>query len=118
MTYGPPERATGIDVLAKRDELDVQIGEFVEHFKEVLHRACHAIERPNEHDVEPAAAGVVQKFIEPGPFRPGAGDFIRIFTDDLVAALRGHGPQIVELRFRVLVHATHPHIKDGALHHY
>lgn len=48
---GSTERADGIDILAKADEFDVLVVEFVQSLQQTLHRSRHAIDRPDDHDV-------------------------------------------------------------------
>ena len=54
----------------------LQVVEFVQHFEEVPDRAGHAIEGPDQDDVEAVLAGIGQQLIEPGPPGLGAGDHV------------------------------------------
>jgi hypothetical protein len=114
--HGTAQRAPGVDILAEADELDSQVVELVQHLEEVADGASHAVEGPDQDDVETVLAGIGQQLIKPGPLRLGSGDHVAIFMLDLVAALRRHLAEVMELRLRVLIDGRDPHIKDGALH--
>ena len=49
---GPAQGAGRIDRFAEADELDVQAIELIEHFEQVLGRACDPIARPDQDDIE------------------------------------------------------------------
>ena len=61
-------------------------------------------------------AGVPQHLIEPRPLGLRAGDSICIFMDDLIAALRSHLAQVMQLAFGMLIDGRNPHVEPGALH--
>ena len=63
-----------IDAFAERDELDVEVSQLIEHFEEVLDRACQPIKGPDQQDIELAVAGVAQELIQPRALGPGAGE--------------------------------------------
>ena len=107
---GAAERPGGVDVLAEADELNIEPVEFVEHLEEVLDRACHAIEGPDQDDVEAAAAGIMHQLIKPGTLRLCAADFVRVLPDDLETALRGQAAQVVELGLGMLINGRDPHV--------
>ena len=81
----------------------------------MLHRPGDSIRSPYHNDIELAVAGVGHHLIETRPPGRGAGDPVRVFVDDLEAALRGHCPEIMQLSLRVLIESRHPHIERGAL---
>ena len=63
---GSAECSAGIDIFAERNELDAQATQFIEDFQIVSNRAGDAIARPDDNDIELAAASVDQELIEPG----------------------------------------------------
>jgi hypothetical protein len=87
---GPAQRASGIDLLAEANELDVEPVEFVEDLEEVLHRPGDPVRGPDQQNFEAVAAGVAHQGIETRPAGPGAADRVGVLLDDLVAALLGH----------------------------
>jgi len=112
----PAERTAGVDVLAEANELDLQMGEFIEHLEEVADRPCHAVERPDHHDIEPAATSVCQQLIEAGALCFRTADLVGVLVDDLEATLRGEAAQIVQLGFGVLIDSRHAHVKGRTFH--
>ena len=90
--------------------------EFVEDFKEVLHRPGDPVRCPDQDNIEPATAGVGHHLIEARPPGLRTADTVGVFVDDLETALTGHLAEVVELRFRMLIEGRHPHIEDGAFH--
>ena len=107
---GAAQWAARVDLLAEADELDVEPVEFVEHFEEVPRRAGDAIACPDQHDVELAAACIPHQIIEARPACLHAGDLVSDLPDDLIAALRDHLAEIVELGLGVLINGRDPHI--------
>jgi hypothetical protein len=95
--------STGVDVLAEADELDVEMGQLVEHFQEVPRRTGDTIEGPDQHDVEVTAAGIGEQPIETWTLRLGATDLVGIFLNDLEATLCGHRAQIMGLGLGMLI---------------
>ena len=87
-----------------------QMVELVENLEEVPDGAGEAVERPDHHDIELAAAGIGQQLIEAGPLGFGAADLVRVFLDDLEATLRGQAAQIMKLRLGVLIDGGDAHI--------
>ena len=65
-TMARPSASAGIDIFAERDELDAEVTQFIEDFQIVSNRAGDAIARPDDNDIELAAASVGQELIEPG----------------------------------------------------
>jgi hypothetical protein len=102
--------------LPEADELDLQVIEFVQHLEEVADRAGEPVRRPYQHDVEPAAARIPHQFIETRPLGLGPADPVCVFMDDLVPALAGQLPEVMQLALGMLVDRAYSHIKDGALH--
>jgi hypothetical protein len=100
---GPPERAAGIKILAEADELDVEMIEFVEHLEEVPDGAGDPVGSPDQQHLEAAAARIPKELIETRPASFGPGDPIGVLGNDLETPLLGHRPEIVKLRFRVLI---------------
>ena len=113
---GPPQRTTGVDLLAEADELDVDSVQLIEHFEEVFHRAGDPIRSPDQQDIEAAAAGIAHHLIEPGPPYAGAAHPICILLDDLIAALLSHLAQVIELCFWMLIESGDTQVQGGALH--
>jgi len=72
-TGGPLGRAIGVDLFHERDELDAYSVQVVEHIEEVTSGACDAVARPDQHDVEAAAASISHHRIESRPFGFRAG---------------------------------------------
>jgi len=107
---GAAQRAAGVDALPEADELDVEPVELVEHFEEVPGRAGDAIRGPDQDHIEAAAAGIPHQAIQTGPARLHAGDLVSHLRDDLIAALRGHLAEVMELGLGVLVDGRDPHI--------
>jgi hypothetical protein len=106
----PAQRAAGVDLLAERDELDVQPVQFVQDFEEVFSGPGDPVASPDQDDVEPAAAGIPHQAIETGPARFRAGDPVRELVYDLIAALLGHLAEIEELGFWMLIEGGDSHI--------
>jgi hypothetical protein len=79
-------------------------------------RACDAIARPDQDNIEPAAAGIGHHLIEPRPLGFRAADFVVVLGDDLIAPLSGHLAQVEKLSLRVLIDCRDPRINRGALH--
>jgi hypothetical protein len=63
-------------------------------------------------DVEAAAAGFLHHLVEPGPARPGTGDAVGVFGDDLEAALGSELAQVKQLCLGVLVDSRDTAISD------
>jgi hypothetical protein len=97
------ERTTGVDVLAEADELDVVVAEIIEYFEEVADGASDAIEGPDQHYVELASMSIGHQPVQSRSLSFGAADLIGVLTDDLVATLRGHRPQIERLGLGMLI---------------
>ena len=113
---GPAQRATSVDLFAETDELDAYPVQVVKHIEEVTSGACDAIARPDQDNVEAAAAGIGHHRIESRPFGLHAADPIGVLLHDLEAALGSHLAQVKQLRLGVLVDGAHPQVKGGALH--
>ena len=69
--------------------------QIIEHRQEVACGACDAIARPDQDNIEPAAAGIGHHLIESWPLGLGAADPVGVLLDDLIAALGGHLTQVV-----------------------
>src|SRR5512142_2221998 len=108
---------TRVYVFPERDELNVGMVQLVDDLQEMARRACDAIARPNHHHVEPAAASIMQQFIQPWTLGLDSADAVRIFRHDLETTLRGQTAQVVQLCLGMLVNGRNPKIKAGALHH-
>jgi hypothetical protein len=113
---GAAEWAAGIEVLAEADVLDVEAVEFVQHLEEVADGSCDPVRRPDEHHLEAAAARLPEEFVEAPPLGLGAEDPVRIFGDDLEAALASHRAEIVELGFGMLVESGYAQVECRSLH--
>jgi hypothetical protein len=113
---GSSQRSTGVDLFAEADELDVQSVEIIEDIEEVPSGACDAIARPDQDNIELAAASISHHPIESRPLGLSPGNPIGKFLDDLIATLISHLPEIEKLGFRVLIDCRHPHIDSSALH--
>src|SRR4051794_29639147 len=100
---GTPQRSSGVNLFSEADELDVQPIEIIQHIEEVTSGACDAIARPDQDNIELAAASVPHHLIEPWPLCLGPGDPIGVLVHDLIATLGSHLPEIEKLRLRVLV---------------
>ena len=112
----PAQRPAGVDLLAEADELYIDTLQFIEHFKEVLHRPGDPVRCPDQDHIEASAAGIAHQFVQPGAFGLRPGDPVCVFVDDLIAALGGHLAEIMKLCLRMLIDAGDPHIKDGTFH--
>jgi hypothetical protein len=77
--------------------------ELVENVEEVFDRPGDPVRRPDQDNVEAAAAAIGHHLIETGAPGLGAADPVGVLVDDLIAALSGHLPEVVQLRFRVLI---------------
>lgn len=110
------EWTAGVNVLSEADELDAEMVQLVEYFEIVTDRTGDAIAGPDHDDIELAAAGVGQQLIE--SWTPGlrAADFVRVFVDDLEAALLGELAQVIELGFGMLIDGTDSEVKRRSLH--
>ncbi len=62
------------------------------------------------------AACVMHHLVQTRPARLRAADPVGILLDDLIAALRGHLAEVIELGLRMLIEARDPEIKGGAFH--
>ena len=114
--HGPAQRAASIDVLPEADELDVEVGQLVQHLKKVTHRAGDTIEGRHQHDVELAMPGVGQEPIESGTLRLGSAELVGVLSHDLEAALRGQAAQVIELGLRMLLEGGDTKIERCSLH--
>ncbi len=114
--HRPAEWPAGVDILAERDELYVEVVELVEDLEEVPGRAGDAIEGPDQHDIETVLAGIVQQLVEPRPFRFSPADAVGVFTNDLIAALRSHCSEVMQLGLGMLIDGRDPQIHGAALH--
>jgi hypothetical protein len=54
------QRAAGVEVLPEADELDLEMVELIEYLKEVADGPGDPVASPDQHDLEPAAAGITQ----------------------------------------------------------
>lgn len=79
-------------------------------------RACDAIARPDQDNIELTPTSIPHHLIKSRPLGLGAGDPIGILVHDLIATLSSHLPEIEKLRLRVLIDGGHPHIDCSALH--
>ena len=107
------QRAAGVEVLTKADELDLEVVEFVEHLQEVPNGPGDPVRGPDQHDLEPAAASIPKQLIEPRPTRLGPGDSVGVLANDLKTTLLSHGTEIVKLGLRVLIHCGDAHVNSG-----
>ena len=115
---GAAQRAAGIELFAEADELDVEVVQLVQYFQEVTYRTRQTVTGPYHHDIELAAAGIGQQFIQGRAAGPGAAkSMVCVFVNDLQAALLGQPAKIVKLGFGVLVQGGDAQVKRGALHH-
>src|SRR3974390_471693 len=114
--HGPAQRAAGVDILAERDELDLQVIQLVQHFQQVFHRARQTIESPDQHHLELASPGIAHELVEartPGLHPP---DLVGVFLADLEAPLRGQAAQVVKLAFRVLIESGDTKVQGRWFH--
>jgi hypothetical protein len=109
-TIARPSGSAGVDVLPEADELDIEMVQLIEDLEEVPGRACDAIERPDENDIEAVLAGVVQEVVEPRPLRLGPADAVGVLANDFVTALSGHLSQVMQLGLGMLIDRRHPHV--------
>ena len=112
----PTQRAAGIDLLAKADELDVQMIQLIENFEEVFDGPGQPIGGPDQNHIEAAAAGIGHHLIQTRTPGFGTGDLVCILLDDLIVALSGHLLEIVQLGLRVLIQGGDSQVEGGALH--
>ena len=89
------QRAGGVELFAKADELDIQAIEFIEHFEEVADAAGQPIAGPYQHNIELPAAGIGHHLVQTWPAGTCSGDAIGVALGDFVAALLGHLFEIV-----------------------
>ena len=75
-----------------------------------------SVRRPDQDYLELVMPGISQHLIEPRAPGLRPTDPVRILFDDLVPALLGHHPEIMELGLRVLVQGRDTHVEGGALH--
>ena len=106
----------GVDLFTKKDVLDVQPVQLIEHIEEVFHRPGDPIRSPGQNDIETAAASVAHHLIQTRPPDFGPADPVHVLVNYLIAALLGHLSQIVKLALGALIESTDSQIKDGALH--
>jgi hypothetical protein len=78
--------------------------------------ACDAIARPDQDNIETAAAAIGHHLVETRPPGLGATDLVGVLGDDLIAPLSGHLAQVEKLSLRVLIDCRDPRINRGALH--
>ena len=60
---GSTQRSAGVDLLSEADELDVQPVQIVQDIEEVPSGACDAIARPDQDNIELAAASIPHHLI-------------------------------------------------------
>jgi len=94
---GPSQRATGIEVLPKTYELDLQMVEFIQHFEEVPDGSSDSVRGPHQDHLEPAAAGIPKQIVEARPASLGPGDAIGVLDHDLKTALLCHRAEVMKL---------------------
>src|ERR1019366_6410227 len=87
---GASQRAAGVDIFPAADIFDSCPIQFVEHIEEVLHRTGDPVRRPDQYNVEAAAAGIGHHLIEAWPFGLCAADLVCELGDDLVPSLSSH----------------------------
>ena len=63
----PAQWAGRIDRLAEADELDIRAVELIQDFEQVFGRACDAIARPDQDDIETTTASITHQITESGP---------------------------------------------------
>ena len=100
---GAAQRSAGVEVLPEADVLDVQPVQLVQHFQEVRTDLASRSDAQTITTSNAAAASIGHELIEPGTLGLGAADLVGVFLDDLVAALLGHLPQVIQLGLRMLV---------------
>jgi hypothetical protein len=96
-------RTSGVQLLAKTDEFDVQAVELIEYFEKVPDGSSKAVAGPDQYDVKLSSPRIRQHLIQPGTPRPGAADSVCIALDNFEFPLPRHLLKIVELGFRMLV---------------
>jgi hypothetical protein len=99
----PAQRTAGVDLLSEADELDVDPIQLVEDFQKMPHRTCDPIASPDQDNVELPAARIPHQIVEARPAGFNPADPVRVFSNDLEAALSGHLTQVMDLRLRVLI---------------
>lgn len=92
----------GIDLLAERNELDLQVVQPVEDLEEMPCRSCDPITGPDQDDLEAAVTGVAHQLAEAGALGFHSADPVNIFLDDLEATLGRHLFEIEELGLEVV----------------
>jgi hypothetical protein len=85
----------------------------IQHLQEMTDRSRQAIECPDNNHVEPAAACIPHQFIETGPLGLGPADSVCVLVNDLIPALAGQFPEVVQLAFRVLLIGRDSHVKGA-----
>ena len=86
--HRPAQMTTRVDVLAKRDELDLKVVQLVQNFQKVANRARQLVEGPDQYDID-AAASVLEQIVEPRAARLRAADVVAVLGKDLKATLLG-----------------------------
>jgi hypothetical protein len=113
---GPPERASGIKVLAEADELDVEMVELIQHFEEVADGPGDPVRGPDQEYLEAAAACIPKQIIEARPASLRPRDPVSVLGNDLKTPLLSHRAEIVELSLRVLVDTGYAQVKGNSFH--
>src|SRR5207302_10855611 len=89
----------------------------VEDFQEVAAGASHTVTAPDREQVEVAASGIGQHFIQGGAAHPDSADaVVAVLADHVPAALLRSLLQIAELSFRMLIERADPEVKRSTLH--
>ena len=99
----PAQRSAGIEIFSKRNELDAQMVQCVQHLEKMPNASSQSVRRPHQHRVELPAMGSGEHLVECGALRIRAADPVSVFVNDFKAALSREPAQIKRLRLGILV---------------
>jgi hypothetical protein len=77
---------------------------------------CDAIARPDQDNIETAAAAIGHHLVESWPPGLGTTDLVGVLGDGLVATLSSHLTQVVQLCLGMLINSADAGVNRGALH--
>jgi hypothetical protein len=90
----PTQWSTRVKILPKRDELDTQMIQSVEHFQKVSNATRKTVCCPHHQYIELPSVSSSEHFVKLRTFVFSATHFVRVLMDDVVATLSSQLAQI------------------------
>src|ERR1700740_2078550 len=106
-----------VNAFSAGDERNTQTVQLVNHLQEMSRTPRYAVERRNEHDFESLLPCVCHQRVQTRtPRSPSRNPTILIDLDHLKGTPRSKLPQVVKLRFNVLVGGGDTNVNGGGFH--